>query len=281
MKSFTITINKTTLHGCITGNMDASTILVALHGGPGGNMQDMQKVSLCQELEKEYLVVYFDQRGCGKSTYDLRLGLSLDTLVDDVNTVIEEIKKKYPTIPIALLGVSYGGFLGFSFIEKHPTACTHYIACNPAITFSQKEAFAFALRNQERYQKRFPTLQPSCSDPTLSMTSSSFIDFVFSTQNTSHALRYVYAIKEWFFEKNFTSVLQNLTTPTIIQQGKLDTICDEKALHDAITSIQNPCLQYICLDTCSHDIDDIHGPLMARNIITFINQNIKFKGESL
>lgn len=283
MKSFIIDVNKNILHACISGNLGASTIIVTLHGGPGGNMEDMQQVSLCQELEKQYLMVYFDQRGCGKSHWDLRLGLSLDTLVEDVKCIVDEVKKRYPTLSITLLGVSYGGFLGFSFIEKYPTTIDQYVVCNPAITFSQQEALALALRNQKRYQKRFPNMQSMCNDPTVAMEDPTFVDFVFSNQNTAHSLRYVYAIKEWFFTKNFTPIFQRLTTSTLIQQGKVDTICDENALHRAIVSIKNPYLQYICLERCSHDIDAINGRIMASNIMDFINQrkNTNQKGDQL
>ena len=273
METFTITTNGTILHGSITGNYDANTIIVTLHGGPGGNKEDMQKHTVCQTLEQDYLLVYFDQRGCGESTYDLRQGLQLSILIEDVKVVIDYIKTLYPTAIISLLGFSYGGFLGFSFIEAYPTSVSHYIACNPAITFSSKEAKELKNRNQERYQNRFPALQISNSAE--AMESKEFVDFVFSPQNKSHSLQYIYAIKEWFFTKHFTTILQDIKMPTLIQQGKLDAICNETALFLALNKIQNNVIQYDCLPFCHHDIDDINGIIITKNIIKFIKKNKK------
>lgn len=275
MKKFTITTDNAILYGNISGNPNAKDILVTLHGGPGGNKEDMQKLNVCQKLEQDHLLVYFDQRGCGESVYDLRLGLKLELLINDVKCMIDYIKALYPTMSVSLLGFSYGGFLGFSFLEKYPDSVTRYMACNPAITFSPQEAIAFTKRNQERYQKRFSTLQSTAINIVEAMESKEFIEFVFSSNNTSHSLRYVYAIKEWFFTKNFTNILKNITTPTLIQQGKLDSICDESSLHQALNTFQNKLIQYFCLDTCCHDIDDVNSDIVVKNIISFIKNTKK------
>jgi len=46
------------------GNKNATVPIVFLHGGPGGCVKDHHKTPFDPTLER---VIFFDQRGCGKS----------------------------------------------------------------------------------------------------------------------------------------------------------------------------------------------------------------------
>lgn len=270
MKKFNVVNQSTVIYGMTKGNVKSKHIFITLHGGPGGNMQDMANVKICQLLEEDYLVVYFDQRGCGESIYDLKQGLTPSLIVEDVKVVIEEIKQRYPQCCIHLLGFSFGGYLGFLTIHNHPYIVNDYIVCNPAITFSRDEALAMFERVQGGYDKRFPQLSKTSEEPEIVMQSETFTDFVFSEYNTANSLRYMHAMAPWFFTINFTDILEKVSLPTFIFQGKDDVICNEKNLSKALLNIQNDTIQYCALDLCTHDIDETNSQLIVQKIHDFI-----------
>lgn len=271
MKTFIFSTQGTKLHGIIKGNPEAKHIFITLHGGPGGNKEDMAKVGVCKWLEKEHLCVYFDQRGCGDSEYDLKQGVTPLMLKEDVKKVVEEIKKRYPAHVLHLLGFSFGGYLGFLTVDAYKGLVDDYIACNPAITFSRQEALDMFQRVQVGYDQRFSQLKKTQDVPEEVMQSKEFRDFVFSKQNTANSLRYMYAMSTWFFTIDFTIILKDITMPTLIFQGEEDKICHEKNLQKVLSKIQNPCIKYFSLPGCSHDIDEIS----TRTIIEKINNYLK------
>lgn len=54
-----------TLHVQEWGNPEASIPIIFLHGGPGSQIKDKHKRTF---NPKSHRVIFFDQRGCGKST---------------------------------------------------------------------------------------------------------------------------------------------------------------------------------------------------------------------
>lgn len=54
-----------TLYVVDWGNWEAKTPIVYLHGGPGGCVKDRSKKLFDPRKQR---VIFFDQRGCGKST---------------------------------------------------------------------------------------------------------------------------------------------------------------------------------------------------------------------
>ncbi|MEG0276693.1 MAG: alpha/beta hydrolase [Coprobacillus sp.] len=274
MKKFNITNQGTVLYGMIKGQMNSKHIFITLHGGPGGNMKDMADVSICKSLEKDHICVYFDQRGCGESVYDLKQGLTPSLLIEDVKAVIEYIKLHYSQCYIHLLGFSFGGYLGFLTLHSYPDIVQDYIVCNPAITFSRDEALAMFDRVQGGYDKRFPQLSKTQEEPEIVMKSQVFTDFVFSNNNTANSLRYMHAMSAWFFKIDFTDILKDIKISTLIFQGKKDKICHQENLQKALLYINNNFIQYHPLDACSHDIDEINGEIITNHIHKFIQGGI-------
>ncbi|MEG0592207.1 MAG: alpha/beta hydrolase [Coprobacillus sp.] len=274
MRKFIVNNQDLEIHGMIKGKEDSNHVFITLHGGPGGNMLDMANVKTCKILEDNYLCVYFDQRGCGESIYDLRQGLEKITLIEDVKKVIEYIKQQYPDSVIHLLGFSFGGYLGFLTTSIYPNIVHDYIVCNPAITFSRDEALAMFERVQGGYDKRFPELKKTQEIPEVIMQSAAFTDFVFSEHNTANSLRYMHAMAPWFFKTYFIDIFKQISIPTLIFQGKEDQICHEKNLSKAISETKNELIQYYALDNCTHDIDEINTKIIIENINKFIKGGI-------
>jgi pimeloyl-ACP methyl ester carboxylesterase len=101
----------------VRGNIDSGILILFLHGGPGGTA--LQKVGLPAfvTLEKSYGVVYWDQRASGSSQGNSKDEyLSLAQFTEDLEKLVDLIRFKYDTPTIFLMGHSWGGCLGTSYL---------------------------------------------------------------------------------------------------------------------------------------------------------------------
>lgn len=102
----------------VKGNIASGTFILFLHGGPGGNSTLPSFMPVSQELEKDYAFAYWDQRGSGLSmgNPDSKT-FTVEQFVDDLDLVIETIKKRYNNPRIVLYGISWGGALGSAYLS--------------------------------------------------------------------------------------------------------------------------------------------------------------------
>ena len=92
-----------------------STPVIFLHGGPGYNSHSFATLA-GPRLEQHLQMVYFDQRGCGRSERPWTQAYSIETLVED----IEALRHRLGADKIALIGHSFGGALALEYAVRHP-----------------------------------------------------------------------------------------------------------------------------------------------------------------
>lgn len=106
----------------VEGNALSKTFVILLHGGPGGNsvFYNRRAVEFSDKIEKEFAMVYYDQRASGSSRGNLKEStLTVAQLVEDLEKLIDLLRVQYgEDIKIVLAGNSWGGFLGFAFLVK-------------------------------------------------------------------------------------------------------------------------------------------------------------------
>lgn len=99
--------------------------IIVIHGGPSFDhtylLPDMDRLS------DSYRLIYYDQRGRGKSTGNLQ-AISIRTEIQD----LEELRKYLQLDSIALLGHSWGGYLAQEYAIRHPDRVSHLILMNTA-----------------------------------------------------------------------------------------------------------------------------------------------------
>lgn len=95
MNTYSINCHNINLQVYAQGNFQAKTAVLFLHGGPGSGAMPVIGLPAFQAFEKDYLCLHFDQRGSGKSNYDLKEGLSIELITDDVLTVVKDSKERY------------------------------------------------------------------------------------------------------------------------------------------------------------------------------------------
>ncbi|HEY9898770.1 MAG TPA: alpha/beta hydrolase [Pantanalinema sp.] len=101
----------------VRGNLQSGKILIYLHGGPGSNGLTTSTKESFRAIEQACGVVYWDQRASGSSRGDAATDtLNLAQYVEDLDGVVETIKRKYPDRKLILLGHSWGGTLGSAYL---------------------------------------------------------------------------------------------------------------------------------------------------------------------
>ena len=124
----------------IRGENIENPIILVIHGGPGNNMSDF---SYCwqTDLEKEYTIVHWDQRGCGNTYYrDTQAERpSLELLLADLDEVVNYLRVDYYKEKLIIMGHSWGTFLGAIYAGKHPEKVSAYISVSQVLDFNQSE----------------------------------------------------------------------------------------------------------------------------------------------
>ena len=101
--------------------------IVVVHGGP-----DFDHAYLLPDLDRladEFRLVYYDQRGRGRSTAGVRpAAVTMQTEVDDLDAVRAACGDEV----VAVLGHSWGALLAMAYAIRHPDRLSHLILLNPA-----------------------------------------------------------------------------------------------------------------------------------------------------
>lgn len=113
-------------------------ILLYLHGGPGGAITPLF-LHCFKELEKDFIVVLWDQRGAGKSFKGLILPKyqTIESFVEDTRVITEYLLKKFDKEKIFLLGHSWGSMLGINTIKKYPDLYYAFIGTGQPIDINE------------------------------------------------------------------------------------------------------------------------------------------------
>jgi pimeloyl-ACP methyl ester carboxylesterase len=105
----------------VRGKNVENPVLLMLHGGPGSTELPMWR-RFNSPLEDYYTVVYWDQRGSGKS-FDKDIpveSLTIDQLVEDTHELTTLLKQKLHKEKIFLFGHSWGSMLGMITAGRYP-----------------------------------------------------------------------------------------------------------------------------------------------------------------
>ena len=92
------------LYWAVYGPEGAPRLLV-LHGGPGAHHDYLLPQML--DLARDHELIFYDQRGGGRSRTDDRTPITWRTHVDDLRLVVDELVGE----PLSVIGYSWGGLL--------------------------------------------------------------------------------------------------------------------------------------------------------------------------
>ena len=120
------TIEKVILGGqeqylIIRGVDSTKPVMLFIHGGPGFPETAIMK-KLNPAIEKDFVMVYWEQRGAGKSySKDIPAeSMTIAQLILDTKELSELLSGRFKQEKIYLMGHSWGSFLGICVAYQHP-----------------------------------------------------------------------------------------------------------------------------------------------------------------
>lgn len=122
-------------------------ILLWLHGGPGGAERPLFRY-FNSDLENHFLVVYWDQRGAGRS-FDSDADpheLTVSRHLADLDAVVDHLRHTLGQDKILLIGHSWGSLLGLLYSQQHPEKLSAYVGVAQIVSSltTQYAAYEFA-----------------------------------------------------------------------------------------------------------------------------------------
>lgn len=141
----------------VRGNPEKPLCLF-LHGGPG--VSDMPLLHVyCKNLENNFLIVHWDQRGAGK-TYNSntpKSSMNLNQFISDGTSIIKYLLKRFNKEKIHLIGHSWGSALGMFLVQRNPNQLYSYTGIGQLGNWAKGEylSYKFALdKAKENNDKR-------------------------------------------------------------------------------------------------------------------------------
>lgn len=127
--------------------------LLWLHGGPGGAERPLLRY-FNGDLENQFVVAYWDQRGAGRSfdpDADPRR-LTISRHLADLDVVVEHLRRTLDRRKVVLIGHSWGSALGMLYAQAHPEKVAAFIGVNPVVATrkAQRAEYEFVLAEATR-----------------------------------------------------------------------------------------------------------------------------------
>lgn len=140
----------------IRSRRDNAPLLVYLHGGLGDAALPLV-LKYNSELEKDFTLVVWEQRGAGKSYYKFSQDeyITIDTFVEDLHQLILILRERFGQKKVFLVGHSWGSVLGLRYIQKYPKNVHTYIGCGQVINMikSCRIAYEYAMEHADQRTK--------------------------------------------------------------------------------------------------------------------------------
>jgi len=103
-------------------------VLLFLSGGPGGS-EAARVLRFNRELEQHFVIVVWEQRGCGKSYPALnpKSALTLDQYTADIIELTNILRDRFDEEKIYLVGHSWGAIIGVRAVQTRPDLFHAYV----------------------------------------------------------------------------------------------------------------------------------------------------------
>lgn len=118
--------------------------IILLHGGPGASESALFR-HYDAALEQHFLMVYWEQRGTGRSYHsDIpRDSMTINQLERDLDEVVDLVKHRFGKDKVILLAHSWGTVLGTIYAYKHPEKVAAYVGVGQIANFSEGERLSY------------------------------------------------------------------------------------------------------------------------------------------
>lgn len=128
----------------IRGYDVSKPVLIFLHGGPGSACLFYSTYAM-KDVEKDFVVVSWDQRGSGKSYHENTDPgtLTFDQLYSDMHELISKMKARFGVDKVYLMGISWGSVLGIRIAQEHPELLHAWIGVSQVVNVAEGLELAY------------------------------------------------------------------------------------------------------------------------------------------
>lgn len=144
------TLEKVTINGSeqwitIRGHDVNKPILLHLGmGGPGGG--GFATRSLFEPLEKDFVIVAWDEPGTGKSYHSIPISsLTTQRFVDDAYALTLYLRERFNQDKIYVYGVSWSSIIGVNLVQQHPELFHAYIGNGQMVNTTENDILGYEL----------------------------------------------------------------------------------------------------------------------------------------
>ena len=238
--------------------------VVVLHGGPG--LFHNYLVANFEKLAEKYQIIFYDQRGCGKTDFPKdTTTITIQNFVDDLEAIRVHLKIE----KMNLAGHSWGAILAINYAKQFPNNLNKLILISPAPA------------NTEYFDQMFKNMQNKRKDDDIKemvkiMSSKDFDDrkpeavlgaikigdkvnladqtkidelyksMTFTATSANNMLLVNSIMEKNFFDYNITKDMNLITCPTLIILGDLDNVpfASAQLLQDNLQNARLEVLQH-------------------------------------
>ena len=121
-------------------------VILFVHGGPGLSSVFYYYIPFFQKLAKKHKIFFWDQRGAGGTRgFSSDDEMTINQFVHDIDVVYNSIKLMIPNTKIYVMGHSYGGMVGGSYVTQYDDKVEASIFIEPAFNVKQINEIASEL----------------------------------------------------------------------------------------------------------------------------------------
>ena len=128
----------------IRGRDARAPILIWLHGGPGQDETGLWR-RYNDVLEDHFVVVYWTQRGTGRSySRDIPASsMTIDQFVSDLHELVGYMQKRFGRQKIVLAGHSWGTSFGVAYAQAHPETVAAFVGVSQVVNAYAGERLSY------------------------------------------------------------------------------------------------------------------------------------------
>ena len=116
---YTFALGKIPQKVLIEGKSRHLPLVITLHGGPGSPIPfSVGCRGMFPEFTDRFIMVYWDQLGCGINDYKLKEEFIIDSFVQMTADLIAEVKQLFPDNRLLLFGMSWGSVLALKVLQR-------------------------------------------------------------------------------------------------------------------------------------------------------------------
>ncbi len=149
-----LTIGGINQHLIIRGADASKPVMLFIHGGPGSPEFAFMK-HFNRAIENIFVMVYWEQRGAGKS-YSSKIPLesmNITQFISDTRELSQYLIKRFNTEKIFIMGHSWGSLLGLLTIHQHPVLSHAYFGVGQVADQYKAEKLSYDWVLEQAHQR--------------------------------------------------------------------------------------------------------------------------------